>query len=64
MNTNNKGLKLTYLSACLVSLFSSHAMAVEQNQKDDSVNNSPIERLAVMGSRQAYQGEFSALETP
>ena len=64
MNTNNKGLKLTYLSACLVSLFSSHAMAVEQNQKDDSVNNSPIERLAVMGSRQAYQGKFSALETP
>ena len=64
MNTNNKGLKLTYLSACLVSLFSSHAMAVEQNQKDDSVNNSPVERLAVMGSRQAYQGKFSALETP
>ena len=64
MNTNNKGLKLTYLSACLVSLFSSHAMAVEQNQKDDSVNNSPIERLAVIGSRQAYQGKFSALETP
>ncbi|MBH0000167.1 TonB-dependent siderophore receptor [Pseudoalteromonas sp. NSLLW24] len=64
MNTNNKGLKLTYLSACLVSLFSSHAMAVEQTPKDDSVNNSPIERLAVMGSRQAYQGKFSALETP
>ena len=64
MNTNNKGLKLTYLSACLVSLFSSHAMAVEQNQKDDNANNSPIERLAVIGSRQAYQGKFSALETP
>ncbi|WP_165726066.1 TonB-dependent siderophore receptor [Pseudoalteromonas sp. SA25] len=64
MNTNKNGLKLSYLSACLVSLFSSHAMAAEQTPKDDSVNNSSIERLAVIGSRQAYQGNFSPLETP
>ncbi|MDC9565521.1 MULTISPECIES: TonB-dependent siderophore receptor [unclassified Pseudoalteromonas] len=63
MKTNTTGLKLTYLSACLVSLFSSHALAAEQNQQTHSANTN-IERLAVVATRQAYQGNFNQLETP
>ena len=63
MKTNTTGLKLTYLSACLVSLFSSHALAADQNQQTHSANTN-IERLSVVATRQAYQGNFSQLETP
>ncbi|MDC9508135.1 TonB-dependent siderophore receptor [Pseudoalteromonas sp. Angola-4] len=63
MKTNTTGLKLTYLSACLVSLFSSQALATEQNQQTHSANTN-IERLSVVATRQAYQGNFSQLETP
>jgi iron complex outermembrane receptor protein len=64
MNTNKKGLKLTYLSTCLVSLFSSQVMAADKSEQIASANASAIERLAVTGARQAYQGNFSPLETP
>ena len=64
MKTNTKGLKLTYLSICLVSLFSSHVMAAEQNQQSKSVKDDAIEKVTVVASRQAYQGNFSPLETP
>ena len=64
MKTNTKGLKLTYLSTCLVSLFSSHVMAAEQNQQSKSVKDDAIEKVTVVSSRQAYQGNFSPLETP
>lgn len=64
MKTNTKGLKLTYLSTCLVSLFSSHVMAAEQNQQSKSVKDDAIEKVTVVASRQAYQGNFSPLEIP
>ncbi|KTF09462.1 TonB-dependent siderophore receptor [Pseudoalteromonas sp. H103] len=64
MKTNTKGFKLTYLSTCLVSLFSSHVMAAEQNQLSKSVKDDAIEKVTVVASRQAYQGNFSPLETP
>lgn len=64
MKTNTKGLNLTYLSTCLVSLFSSHVMAAEQNQQSKSVKDDAIEKVTVVASRQAYQGNFSPLETP
>ncbi len=64
MKTKTKGLKLTYLSTCLVSLFSSHVMAAEQNQQSKSVKDDAIEKVTVVASRQAYQGNFSPLETP
>ncbi len=64
MKTKLKGLKLTYLSTCLVSLFSSHVMAAEQNQQSTSVKDDAIEKVTVVASRQAYQGNFSPLETP
>ncbi|WP_369620193.1 TonB-dependent siderophore receptor [Pseudoalteromonas distincta] len=64
MKTKLKGLKLTYLSTCLVSLFSSQVMAAEQNQQSTSVKDDAIEKVTVVASRQAYQGNFSPLETP
>jgi len=64
MKTNTKGLKLTYLSTCLLGLFSSHVMAAEQNQQSKSVKDDAIEKVTVVASRQAYQGNFSPLEIP
>ena len=64
MKTNTKGLNLTYLSTCLVGLFSSHVMAAEQNQQSKSVKDDAIEKVTVVASLQAYQGNFSPLETP
>ncbi|KAA1160648.1 TonB-dependent siderophore receptor [Pseudoalteromonas fuliginea] len=64
MKTNIKGHKLTYLSACLVSLFSSQTMAAEQKQQVRSVTDDTIEKVTVVATRQAYQGNFSPLETP
>ncbi|GAA78970.1 TonB-dependent siderophore receptor [Pseudoalteromonas sp. BSi20495] len=64
MKTNIKGHKLTYLSACLVSLFSSQIMAAEQKQQVRSVTDDTIEKVTVVATRQAYQGNFSPLETP
>ena len=63
MKTNIKGLKLTYLSTCLVGLFSSHVMAAEQNQQSKSVKDDAIEKVTVVASRQAYQGNFCLLYT-
>ncbi|WP_133471681.1 TonB-dependent siderophore receptor [Paraglaciecola marina] len=57
MNTSSKGLKLTYLSICLASLFMPQALAADES-------NDEIETVEVVGSRQAYQGDFSPLETP
>ncbi|GEK54597.1 TonB-dependent receptor [Pseudoalteromonas espejiana] len=39
-------------------------MAAEQNQQSTSVKDDAIERVTVVASRQAYQGNFSPLETP
>ncbi|GEB70077.1 TonB-dependent receptor [Pseudoalteromonas carrageenovora] len=39
-------------------------MAAEQNQQSKSVKDDAIEKVTVVASRQAYQGNFSPLETP
>jgi iron complex outermembrane receptor protein len=64
MNSNNKFLILTYLSACLASLTFSQSSALANDQQSDTDKNDVIETVVVIGSRQAYQGNFSALETP
>ncbi|KPZ56667.1 TonB-dependent siderophore receptor [Pseudoalteromonas sp. P1-7a] len=64
MKTKPTGLKLTYLSTCLVSLFSSQVIAAEQNQPSKDVKDDAIEKVTIVASRQAYQGNFSPLETP
>ncbi|MDO6840072.1 TonB-dependent siderophore receptor [Paraglaciecola chathamensis] len=65
MNSGTQGLKLTYLSACLASLFIQQAIAAdEQSASQNADQNSTIETLSIVGSRQAYQGNFSPLDTP
>jgi iron complex outermembrane receptor protein len=63
MNSHKKALKLTYLSACLASLacIQSSASAADQQSPD---TDAEIETVEVVGSRQAYQGNFNSLETP
>ena len=39
-------------------------MAAEQNQQSKSVKDDAIEKVTVVASRQAYQGNFSPLEIP
>lgn len=62
MNTNKKALKLTYLSTCLACLYIAQAPAFAEESKNKDIKN--IETLTVVGSRQAYQGNFAPLETP
>ncbi|MEI8650714.1 TonB-dependent receptor plug domain-containing protein [Paraglaciecola sp. Hal342] len=65
MNSGTQGLKLTYLSACLASLFIQQAIAADEQSASQNVDqDSTIETLSIVGSRQAYQGNFSPLETP
>jgi iron complex outermembrane receptor protein len=64
MNSNNKVLKLTYLSACLASLAFNQSSALAADPQSDAGKNDGIETVEIIGSRQAYQGNFSALETP
>ncbi len=63
MNNTTTGLKLTYLSMCLTCISMAQANAQEQPQAPDNAN-SAIEKVTVIGARQAYQGDFSPLETP
>lgn len=62
MFSNSKKMKLTYLSLCLASISASNAVANVQSNEASSASD--VERVTVIGSRQAYQGDFSALETP
>ncbi|MCF2947550.1 TonB-dependent siderophore receptor [Paraglaciecola aquimarina] len=64
MNTNKKGLKLSYLSTCLACVLLSQASAVAQKKEKNTDKLEDIETVTVVGSRQAYQGDFSPLETP
>lgn len=65
MNSGTQGLKLTYLSACLASVLIHHSVAAdEQNASQSVAQDKAIETLSIVGSRQAYQGNFSPLETP
>lgn len=62
MYKNKKARKLTYLSACLAGVFIAPATA--QEQPNDANAENSVETVTVLGSRQAYQGNFSAMETP
>jgi iron complex outermembrane receptor protein len=65
MNTHKTGLKLTYLSACLASLSMVQAVAAdEKNQQLNADNDNVIETISVIGTHQAYRGNFTTLETP
>lgn len=59
-----KRFKLTHLSLCVSALFVMplQSALAQQNTSVDSENS--IETVTVTGSRQAYRGDFTALETP
>lgn len=61
-----KAYKFTYLSLCLAGIITAQAQANEQAQtsKDNKADADTIETVTVIGSRQAYRGNFSVLETP
>lgn len=65
MNTNIKAFKRTYLSVCLISLLMSQMVVAAEVTKDitgDKANTTEV--VKVIGARQAYQGDFTVLETP
>ncbi|MBH0092580.1 TonB-dependent siderophore receptor [Pseudoalteromonas sp. SCQQ13] len=64
MNTNFKERKLTYLSACLVFLFTSQTSSAFEQPPLINQANTAIERVAVIGSRHVYSSNFTPLETP
>lgn len=64
MFINKKGLKRTYLSVCLAGIIGTHIGVAAQSNETDSKGAGEIEKIDVIGSRQAYQGVFSPLETP
>ena len=64
MNTNFKERKLTYLSACLVFLFTSQTSSAFEQPPLFNQANTAIERVAVIGSRHVYSSNFTPLETP
>lgn len=64
MNKNNYGLKLTYLSICLANACFVQTAIADQNEALKLENDEAIETVTVIGTRQAYRGDFSAMETP
>jgi len=66
MNKNKQGFKLSYIALCLAGLSIAHSQVAlsEEAQESDTQGKSTVERVTVVGSRQAYQGDFIALETP
>lgn len=63
MNNNKKRLKLSYLCACLLCAAQSQADVVSTEESQSATQND-IEKVTVIGTRQAYQGNFAPLETP
>lgn len=63
MNNNKKRLKLSYLCACLLCAAQSQADVVSAEESQSATQND-IEKVTVIGTRQAYQGNFAPLETP
>ena len=58
-----KGLLPTYLAICIAGMLanSQQVVAAQTSQAD---TNNDVERVTVVGTRQAYRGDFSPLETP
>ncbi len=64
MNTNIKVFKLTYLSVCLTSLFVTQIAVADEETTSNVEASNTTEVVKIIGSRQAYQGDFTRLETP
>ncbi|WP_409553276.1 TonB-dependent siderophore receptor [Aliiglaciecola sp. M165] len=60
----NQGFKLSYLAAFIATVVTNSAMADTSEQTPDAADSRNIDRVEVIGSIQAYRGDFSPLETP
>jgi len=56
MNKNKQGFKLSYIALCLAGLSIAHSQVAlsEEAQESDTQGKSTVERVTVVGSRQAY----------
>jgi iron complex outermembrane receptor protein len=66
MNKTRKGFKLSYMAVCIASigLLAANTNAATQSEDQGAKKSEAVERVTVVGTRQAYRGEFSDLETP
>ena len=66
MNKTRKGFKLSYMAVCIASigLLAANTNAATQSEDQGAKKSEAVERVTVIGTRQAYRGEFSDLETP
>ncbi|MCW8876051.1 MAG: TonB-dependent siderophore receptor [Kangiellaceae bacterium] len=61
---NKRGARPTYLAAFLASSLASTVQADTNEEAHSAETEGEDKRVVVIGSRQAYQGEFEPLETP
>ncbi len=66
MFTKQQVLKLNPITLCLLGTLAlpSFASTEAPTQSPSASNESEVERVTVIGQRQAYRGDFSVLETP
>lgn len=64
MDKHNTSHTLTYLSLCISSMLAIPAFANAQDTQANATPDSGVERVSIIGARQAYQGNFADLETP
>lgn len=62
-------LKLAYLAVCVAGTLALPALAnaseqVQESNSGNTKDSDKVERVEVIGTRQAYQGNFAPLETP
>jgi len=67
MNSKN-GFKQAYIAICVAGIFAASAAqannTLQDGNADTGADTSAVETVTVIGTRQAYRGEFSPLETP
>ena len=67
MNSKN-GFKQAYIAICVAGIFAASAAqannTLQDGNADTGADTSAVETVTVIGTRKAYRGEFSPLETP
>ena len=67
MNSKN-GFKQAYIAICVAGIFAASAAQANNTLQDGNADTgadiSAVETVTVIGTRKAYRGEFSPLETP
>lgn len=64
---SNKGFKGAYVGICLAGVFAASTQAnstFQDGNESTEANTSAVETVTIIGTRQAYRGNFNPLETP